>query len=314
MYKFKGIDISKWQNPKTYPYDKAKAEGFSFAILRAGSGSKKDVSFEEHYKNCRANDFQIGAYWYTYATSTTQAEAEAKLFLEAIKGKTFEYPVYLDIEDNFILQNTTKSNRNAIIQTFGRTLENEGYYFGVYTNRVWYNNYISGAKLNKSFDWWLADWRGKLPQGVNFGLWQYGGSVNPIRSASIGGVVTDQNYALRNYPEIITSRGFNGYQKENKPTKKSTDEIVKEVIAGKWGNGNDRKQRLEKAGYNYYEIQKEVNKKMGLSSTPKKSIKDIALEVVRGDWGNGLTRIYKLKKAGYNPKVVQKEVNKILKK
>lgn len=41
--------------------------------------------------------------------------------------------------------------------------------------------------------------------------------------------------------------------------KKSVEEIAKEVIIGKWGNGSERKSRLEKAGYNYSEVQKKVN-------------------------------------------------------
>lgn len=40
------------------------------------------------------------------------------------------------------------------------------------------------------------------------------------------------------------------------------DKIVEEVIAGKWSSGNDRRQRLSRAGYNYYEIQAEVNKRL----------------------------------------------------
>lgn len=40
---------------------------------------------------------------------------------------------------------------------------------------------------------------------------------------------------------------------------KSVDTIAKEVIAGKWGNGKDRKTRLEKAGYDYEAVQKRVN-------------------------------------------------------
>lgn len=44
------------------------------------------------------------------------------------------------------------------------------------------------------------------------------------------------------------------------PAKKSNEEIAKEVIAGKWGNGADRKNRLTQAGYNYSEVQKCVNK------------------------------------------------------
>lgn len=42
--------------------------------------------------------------------------------------------------------------------------------------------------------------------------------------------------------------------------KKSVDQVAKEVIEGKWGNGADRKKRLTEAGYNYSEVQKKVNK------------------------------------------------------
>ena len=42
-------------------------------------------------------------------------------------------------------------------------------------------------------------------------------------------------------------------------TKKSVTEIAKEVIAGKWGNGDARKKALTKAGYDYEAVQKKVN-------------------------------------------------------
>lgn len=42
-------------------------------------------------------------------------------------------------------------------------------------------------------------------------------------------------------------------------TKKSIDELAREVIRGEWGNGQDRKNRLTAAGYNYSEVQKRVN-------------------------------------------------------
>lgn len=44
---------------------------------------------------------------------------------------------------------------------------------------------------------------------------------------------------------------------------KSVDEIVKEVILGKWGNGNERKNRLNSAGYDYRVVQAEVNRVLG---------------------------------------------------
>ena len=52
-----------------------------------------------------------------------------------------------------------------------------------------------------------------------------------------------------------------------KPSLKSIDEIAKEVIDGKWGNGTNRKNRLIEAGYNYYEVQARVNEMLGISNT-----------------------------------------------
>ncbi len=46
------------------------------------------------------------------------------------------------------------------------------------------------------------------------------------------------------------------------PAKKSIDEIAREVIQGKWGNGTDRKNRLTNAGYDYNAVQKRVNELM----------------------------------------------------
>ena len=44
------------------------------------------------------------------------------------------------------------------------------------------------------------------------------------------------------------------------PVWKAIKELAKEVISGKWGNGEERKRRLTQAGYDYYEVQKRVNK------------------------------------------------------
>lgn len=99
-----------------------------------------------------------------------------------------------------------------------------------------------------------------------------------------------------------------------KPTLKSTDTIAKEVIAGKWGNGSDRVNRLRRAGYNPSTVQTTVNRLAGGYSEPKPALKSpsvIAKEVIAGKWGNGNDRINRLKKAGYNPSAVQAEVNRL---
>ena len=45
-------------------------------------------------------------------------------------------------------------------------------------------------------------------------------------------------------------------------TKKSNKEVAKEVISGKWGNGDTRVKKLKAAGYDPAAVQKEVNKMM----------------------------------------------------
>ena len=88
------------------------------------------------------------------------------------------------------------------------------------------------------------------------------------------------------------------------------------MIAGKWGNGEDRKTRLQNAGYNYSEIQSAVNNKLSGKSTTssnKKSNETIANEVIKGLWGNGTDRKNKLTAAGYDYNAIQKIVNQKLK-
>lgn len=94
--------------------------------------------------------------------------------------------------------------------------------------------------------------------------------------------------------------------------KKSNETIAKEVIAGKWGNGDDRKKRLEKAGYNYNAVQAIVNKLLTPASPNKKTNEQVAKEVIKGLWGNGADRKKRLEKAGYNYNAVQGIVNKLL--
>ena len=93
--------------------------------------------------------------------------------------------------------------------------------------------------------------------------------------------------------------------------KKTTEEVALEVIAGKWGNGEERKQRLTAAGYNYPLIQSKVNELMG-KPTSTKTVDDLAQEVIQGKWGNGEDRKNRLTSAGYDYSAVQAKVNELM--
>lgn len=71
---------------------------------------------------------------------------------------------------------------------------------------------------------------------------------------------------------------------------KTVAQVAKEVLQGKWGNGEDRKKRLEQAGYNYAQVQNEVNKLCGGSSINRAEVDRVARQVIRGDFGNGTSR------------------------
>ena len=256
MTRLFGIDLSTWND--NYPYAKATASGVKFAILRAGFSQTKDNQFENHYKACKAQGWGVGAYWYMYATSVDGAQKEAQAFLNVIRGKQFDYPVYLDFEDNSIVSKTDRTTRNAMVNAFCKIVEDAGYYVGVYTNLNWYRNIISGKSLNQRWDWWIARWGGSQPTDIDYGIWQY-------NVGAFVGVQTDLNYCYKDYPSIIKAAGLNGYPKttpsptpQPQPTK-TVDELAQEVFDGKWGNGEGRYKRLTEAGYNYDAVQNRVN-------------------------------------------------------
>jgi LysM repeat protein len=99
------------------------------------------------------------------------------------------------------------------------------------------------------------------------------------------------------YNNIIGSQPIN---------EKTIDELAREVIAGKYGNGEARKKAL---GDKYNQVQEKVNQ---LLKQPKKSIEEIVKEVIEGKWGNGNDRKARLTNAGYNYNEVQNKVNSLL--
>ena len=94
--------------------------------------------------------------------------------------------------------------------------------------------------------------------------------------------------------------------------KKSVEEVAREVIAGLWSTGEERKTRLANAGYNYAEVQSIVNAILSVNITPKKSVAEVAKDVLAGRYGNGEERRRKLESEGYNYTEVQNAVNRLV--
>lgn len=99
---------------------------------------------------------------------------------------------------------------------------------------------------------------------------------------------------------------------EYQDARKSNETIADEVIAQRWGNGQDRKNRLAAAGYDYNAVQSIVNARFSGGNVARKSNEQIADEVIAMQWGKGQDRINRLAAAGYNYNAVQAIVNRKL--
>lgn len=212
----KGIDVSHWQGD--IDFNRVINAGYTFVIIKAGgwtaSGYKKDVRFEEYYSAAVAAGMSVGAYFYTSPQFTTreQGEYEAQLFCEYIAGKKFDFPVYCDVEE---VATVTKAGNTQATIGFCEYMENKGYYVGIYASDVsGFAERLSVEQLT-AYDKWVARYSSNPPSYVtDYGVWQYGGSVNYLNTVSVDGVSSvacDQDYAYKNYPSIIKNARLNGF-------------------------------------------------------------------------------------------------------
>ena len=102
-----------------------------------------------------------------------------------------------------------------------------------------------------------------------------------------------------------------------RPQPANLEAVAREVIRGLYGNGEERKQKLQAAGYDYNAVQAKVNELLKGAGTGAASggasLEAVAREVIQGKWGNGQDRVNKLAAAGYDAAAVQRKVNELLK-
>lgn len=222
-----GIDISKHQGDINLAALKDKVE---FVIIRAGYSNSIDPKFERNYNLCKELGIPVGTYWYSYALNVDAAKKEANTFLNVLKGKQFEYPVYLDMEDadgwkkkhdyNF-------DNSKAISEAFCSIVEGAGYYTGIYASKSWFDTYLKGLdRYNK----WIAHWSNvSYEDKSGVGMHQY---TSKLKLNGYSGNL-DGDYAHTDFPTIIKSGGLNGYGKgteTTKPVKPSKPQTSSETI------------------------------------------------------------------------------------
>lgn len=191
-----------------------KSAGIYGVIIRAGYGkliSQTDKRFEENYEKAKAAGLKVGTYWYSYAYSTAEAELEAMTFLDVIRGKCFELPVYYDVEEKKH-QQLGKAKVSAIIKTFCDTVEKAGYFVGVYSADSWFKDYIDDD-IKRRYTCWVAHVENVKPKFISkYDMWQYTWkAVFPNNSQNGKKTPFDCNYLYKDFESIIKSKNLNGY-------------------------------------------------------------------------------------------------------
>ncbi len=180
MSTVKCIDVSEWQG--SIDFKEVKAQSIGYVILRAGFGrssSQKDAEFETYYKNAKAAGLKVGAYWYSYAVDVEDAEKEAEAFLKVIKGKSFELPLFYDMEESFQTA-LGKAKLTEMAEAFMSKLTKSGYKSGIYANANWFENYLDYNKLYGTYTVWLAQYNDVAEFDCD--IWQY------TSSGKLGGI------------------------------------------------------------------------------------------------------------------------------
>lgn len=205
-----GIDVSKWQGD--FNFQRAAQEGAQFAILRGAYSTGKDARFDQYYTAAQAAGLHRGVYQYCMATTTDAARQEAEfLYNNVLKGRQFDLPVYLDVEDN-TLRALGKRRLTDVVKAWCTYLEERNFWVGIYSSTSFFRSNLYDEELSP-YAHWVAQWARQCdytPLSL-LGMWQFGGETNLLRSNIVAGVVCDQNYMIADYPSRIRAAGKNGY-------------------------------------------------------------------------------------------------------
>lgn len=323
-----GIDISAWQD--TIDITKVPCD---FVIVKATEGTDyKNRYFAKHCDQAMKAGKLLGAFHYA---NGGDPHSEAEYFLAYSKKYVGKAILVLDWEGqnnpqfgrsdrawckewcDYVYRKTKVKPLIYIQKSAMDNVKNLGY-------RLWVAQYPDYEQTGyQDHPWNEGQYDCSIRQYTSVGrLPGYEGNLDLNKSyidkatwRKCAAIKTDSDKG-KSKGKASNSNSGKSNDKNNKNNKdrkkKSIEVIAKEVIAGRWGNGEDRKKRLKTAGYDYDKVQEKVN--AIVKASQKKSTDEIAREVIAGDWGNGEDRKNRLKKAGYEYDKVQKRVNELLDK
>ena len=212
-----GIDVSYAQGK--IDWEKVKKSGkVQFAMIRGGYGKGKknskgeytdsqvDDQFENNYAGCKQQGIPVGVYHYSYADTVSGAEQEAEFCLSYLKGKSFDYPIAYDLEEQ---GSVSKSTLTEMAKAFCNKIKSAGYIPMIYTSKSYLTDKMNPSELSE-FDIWVAQIYKEVTYTGTYTMWQYSwtGNIDGIS----GEVDLDYSYkdytqSVSNYPYIVSEDG-----------------------------------------------------------------------------------------------------------
>ena len=164
-YPVRGIDMSHYNRIVNFDTLASKVD---FMFFRASHGLRRDTAFSGFYRKAVKAGVPVGVYH--YFRFDVDGEAQAHNFIKAIKGKKFEFPVVIDVEQH---GNSTKVKPKTIIarlKAMVNVMEQNGYKVMFYTNKHGYKNYIE--KNFQKYPLWICSFTDP-PINANWVFWQF---------------------------------------------------------------------------------------------------------------------------------------------
>lgn len=300
-----GIDVSNWQaglDPAAVPGD--------FIIVKASEGVDYISPVFRRQADGTLNAGKLlGIYHYVNGAG---AVAEAAFFVAQAQPYVGKAVLALDWEKQ---GNSQWGNISYLKQVASEVIARTGVRPLIYCSSSLLGAVASVAnELNCGL--WVAQYPNYERTGYLNKPWNEGAYACAIRQYSSSGQLAgfagnldlDKFYGDKN--AWLKYAAVNGKPVATPaPTqpaaKKSISEIATEVIAGKWSTGTERIRRLQAAGYNYQQVQDEVNRRLN----PAPNLEALANAVIAGKYGNGQERRNRL---GANYDAVMAIVNKKL--
>lgn len=234
-----GIDISEWQGAdfKLSDYNP------DFVIIRLGYAKTPDKYAESYISQAITLGIPWGVYWYSYALDLWSALGEASYCLELLNGRKPPFGVWFDMEDadGYKGRNgmPSKQTITEMCNGFCSTISRNGLLTGVYASKHWFDTLIGDISYHR----WIAAW------GANDGV-TYPDMQGQCLMHQYRGYPLDLNFYYGDDKDVVPYGEIDHIDIE---------QVVDEVMANKWGTGEERKQRL--GNWFYSIVQTHVNKR-----------------------------------------------------